>query len=246
MAFDLSQVRKGKNPRPPLIMIYGVHGIGKSSFGSEAPNPIFIPTEDGLGHLDTSSFPLAKSSEDVISAIKVLLKEDHDYKTAVIDSADWLESLLVSEIEQEFDEKQRAFGKDQLLLAESWTEILDGLSRLRNERNMAVIITAHAEIKSYANPDTEPYDRYGPKLAKRSSPLVQEWADCVLFANYPTLIKKDVINGNKDKTRARGISTGERILHTTEAAAFVAKNRFSLPDQLPLSWEAFHSAMSAS
>ena len=61
---------------PPRILIYGPHGIGKTTFGSQAPDPVFIPTEDGLGSIQVTSFPVATKYQDVIDAI-VAITEEH-------------------------------------------------------------------------------------------------------------------------------------------------------------------------
>jgi hypothetical protein len=64
--------------------------------------------------------------------------------------------------------------------------------------------------------------------------LVQEHVDAVLFANYRiTTLKSDAGFGKKV---VRGVSGGDRLLHTVERPAFLAKNRFGLPETLPLSW----------
>lgn len=245
MAFDLASIKRGKNVQAPRIVLYGIHGIGKSTFGAAAPNPIFIRTEDGLGTIDTTYFgDVAKSSGDVLSAITTLYNEEHEFKTVVIDSADWLERLIVSEVEGTYDEKSLAYGKSALLVANDWTGILDGLTALRNDRNMTIILIAHTEIKRFDSPETEPYDRYQPKLQSRSSALLQEWADAVLFANYKTVIKKDDVGFNK--TNARGVSTGQRLIYTSETPAFYAKNRYNLPQSLPFEWQAFSDAITQS
>lgn len=244
MAFDLGSIKKGKSVAAPRIVLYGVHGIGKSTFAAAAPNPIFIRTEDGLGTIDTSSFPVATSSADVFAAVRTLFNDDHDFQTVVLDSADWLENILLQEIEAKHDAKELAYGKGALLLADQWRLVLEGFNALRNDRNMSVILIAHTEIKRFDSPETEPYDRYQPKLQARSSGLVQEWADAVLFANYRTIIKKDDAGFNK--TNNRGISTGERLIHTQESPAYYAKNRYALPSSLPFSWDAFSNAVAAS
>ena len=242
MAFDINSISKGKALKAPRIVLYAGHGIGKSTFASSAPNPIFIQTEDGLGSIDTSSFPLATSSAQVMEAIKTLYTEDHDFKTVVLDSADWLENIMQSEIEAKFDAKDLAYGKGTMILADQWRGVLDGLNALRNDRNMTIIIIAHQEIKRFESPVSEPYDRYQPKLQSRSSAVVQEWADCVFFANYKTIIKKTEGEGfNKD--HVRGISTGERILYTQEQPSHLAKNRFNLPAELKFSWDAFTNSI---
>jgi hypothetical protein len=187
-------------------------------------------------------FPLATSFQDVMDAIASLYKENHAFETVVIDSLDWLEAIIQREIEQKYDAKDLAYGKGSLIAAERWREILDGLNALRNDKGMAVILIAHTTIKRFDSPEVEPYDRYQPKLQERSNAVVREWADAVLFANYKTIVKKDDVGFNQ--TNNRGISTGERLLFTSERPAYMAKNRYNMPESIPLSWDAFAEAIS--
>ena len=242
MAFDLKSIRKNDAMAAPRIMVYGVEGIGKSTFGAGAPNPVYILTEDGLGSLNVDHFPLATSFADVMDAIASLYKDNHAFETVVIDSLDWLEAIIQREIEQKYDAKDLAYGKGSLIAAERWREILDGLNALRNDKGMAVILIAHTTIKRFDSPEVEPYDRYQPKLQERSNAVVREWADAVLFANYKTIVKKDDVGFNQ--TNNRGISTGERLLFTSERPAYMAKNRYNMPESIPLSWDAFAEAIS--
>jgi hypothetical protein len=242
MAFDLSSIQKKAAMQAPRIMLYGVEGIGKTTFAAGAPSPIFLQTEDGLGSIDVPHFPLASSIDDVTSAIAALDAE-HDYSTVVLDSVDWCDQLITSDIEKRHEAKDLAYGKGAVLAAEKWRELLAGFNHLRTARGMVVILIAHSQIKRFDSPETEPFDRYQPKLADRSSSLIREWADAVLFGNYRTVVKNSDVGFNK--TVARGISTGERLLYTSERPAYMAKNRFSLPDSIPMTWDALQSAITA-
>lgn len=237
MAFDLKAISKNSALKAPRIMVYGVEGVGKTTFAAGAPNPIIVPTEDGLGSLEVAHFPLATSTDDIREAIGTLYNEETDYGTVVIDSLDWLENIIWNEIEKKHDAKDLAYGKGALLAANVWREILEGLNALRNDKGMAIILIAHSSIKRFDSPETEPYDRFQPKLQDRSSALIREWCDAVFFANYRTIVKKSDVGFNKEV--ARGISTGERLLYTSERPAFMAKNRYALPDTIALSWDAF-------
>ena len=241
MAFDLKSISRNDNTAPPRLMVYGVEGIGKSTFAAGAPDPIFILTEDGLGSLDVEHFPIATSLDNVMDAIGALYAEDHPYKTVVLDSLDWLEAIIHREMEAKHDAKDLAYGKGAMIAAQQWREVLDGLNALRNDKQMTVILLAHNTIKRFVSPEVEPFDRYQPKLQERSNAVVREWADAVMFANYKTIVKKDDVGFNK--TVARGISSGERMLFTTERPAYMAKNRYNLPDSIPLTWDAFANAI---
>jgi hypothetical protein len=226
-------LRVGKQQVPPRICIYGGHGIGKSTLASQFPNPIFISTEDGIDNLDVTSFPKAQKIDDVVNSIKTLIKEEHNFKTVVIDSVDWLiEPLITSNVENNHDAKDLAYGKGQMMVAEEFREILQGMDVLRTKRNMNVVLIAHAAVVKFEDPRTEPYDRYQPKLANRCNALLQEWADVLAFAAFKVIIKKSDAGFNKDKTR--GVTTGERLLHFVENPAYAAKNRYSCPEEVEM------------
>lgn len=241
MAFNLNSIKKSTGIKAPRVMIYGPHGLGKTTFGAGAPSPIFILTEDGLGRLEVDHFPVATSFDDVVGAISSLYEEDHNFQTVVIDSLDWLDALIWNDINSKHDDKALAFGKGAVIAADYWRNILEGLNALREDKGMAVVLIAHAEIKRFDSPEVEPFDRYRPKLQERSSALVQEWCDAVLFTNFKTIVKKDDVGFNK--TVSRGITTGERLVYTTEKPAYLAKNRYSLPESIPLEWSAFAEAI---
>jgi hypothetical protein len=244
VAFDLKSIKKNNAIAAPRVLVYGVEGIGKSTFAAGAPSPIFIQTEDGLGSLAVDHFPIATKAGDVLDAIAALHEPDHGFQTVVIDSLDWLETLIWRDIEAKYDAKDLAYGKGAMIAAEEWRKVLEGLNSLRNNQGMAVVLIAHCEIKRFDSPETEPYDRYQPKLQARSSALVREWCDAVLFANYRTIVKKAEVGFNKEVSR--GISTGERLLYTSERPAYMAKNRYALPESIGLDWDSFVNAITQS
>jgi hypothetical protein len=226
----------GKQELPPRICIFGGHGIGKSTLASQFPNPIFISTEDGLSSLDVTSFPRAEVVDDVAQNIRTLIKEDHDFRTVVLDSVDWLvEPLIVTDIESKHDAKELAYGKGQMMIAEAFRELLGGFDVLRKKRDMNIVLIAHSNIVRYEDPRSEPYDRYQPKLPNRCNALLQEWVDVLAFAGFRIIVKKSDVGFNNSVTR--GITTGERLLHMVENPAYVAKNRYNCPDTLPMVYD---------
>jgi len=229
-------LKKGKQTVPPRICIYGGHGIGKSTLASKFPEPIFISTEDGIDSLDVTSFPRATKVQDVVENIKTLIKEEHKFKTVVIDSVDWLiEPLIVTNVEASHDVKDLAYGKSQMFVAEEFREILQGLDVLRHKRGMNVVLIAHAAVVKFEDPRTEPYDRYQPKLPNRCNALLQEWADVLAFAAFKVIIKK--ADAGFNATKSRGVTTGERLLHFIENPAFAAKNRYTCPEEIEMTIE---------
>ena len=238
----LGSLISGPQPGPRRLMCYGVPGIGKSSFAAQADAPVFIPTEDGLGEIDCYRFPIATTLTQVLDAITALYQEDHAFRTVVIDSLDWLERLIWTEVCTKRcvpSIEDIPYGKGYAFAIAHWRDVLDGLTALRDERGMTVVLLAHAKVERYENPETDSFDRYAPRLHKTANALIIEWCDEVLFANYKVFTKTTDEGFNRQ--RVQGVGSGERILRTSERPAHIAKNRLGLPDELPLSWAALAS-----
>jgi hypothetical protein len=248
---------RGRSNKPPRVVIYGVGGIGKTTAASEAPNPIFLCTEEGTGALDVARFELEpgrtviQSWVELLDCIEALLTQDHDYQTVVIDSIDFAEPLLWQYVcDNVADEKGRkvesivdyGFMKGERVHAPKFfRELLAGLDALHS-RGIGVILIAHNKIKRFEPPDAQAYDRYQLKLDDAIAALAYDWADVVLFAQQKVHVKTE---GKGFDERTRAIGSGERILYTEERPAWQAKNRYGLPSELPLSWAAFQEAIEA-
>ena len=244
MAISLSQLICDVAPRPPRVLIHGVAGVGKTTFAAAANQPVFIQTEDGLGTLAASHFPLARTFEDVLDAVAALYTERHDFKTLVIDSVDWLEPLVWGKACRNngwASIEDAGYGKGYIAALDLWRQYVDGLNALRNDRGMTVVQIAHTDIKRFDSPEHDPFDRYVIKLHTRAAALLQEHSDIVLFANYRISTVKADVGFNKKVNRAVG--SGERVIYTGERPAFLAKNRYGLPETLPLNWQVFAQAM---
>jgi hypothetical protein len=244
MAISLAQLNRANAPKAPRILIHGVAGVGKTTFAAGANKPVFIQTEDGLGTIDAPSFDLARTFEDVMDSLVALYSEAHDFKTVVVDSVDWLEPLVWAKACKDNNWssiEEPGYGKGYVACLGLWRQYIEGLNALRDAKGMTVIQIAHTDIKRFDSPEHEPYDRYVIKLHTRAAALLQEHSDAVLFANYRiSTVKADV---GFNKTVSRAVGSGERVIHTCERPAFLAKNRYALPDVLPLEWDSFAHAM---
>ncbi len=240
MSTLLEKVLSGVRPAPRRVMLYGVHGIGKTTWGSQAARPVFVQTEDGLGGIECARFPLAETYAQVIEALSALYAEAHDYQTVVIDTLDWLERLIWADVCRKRGVESIediGYAKGYVFALTEWREVLEGLNALRNARGMTVILIAHSQIEHFEDPETDSYDRYAPRLHKHASAIVQEWCDEVLFATYKVHTKQ--VEEGFGRKKSKGIGSGERVVRTTERPAHVAKNRLNLPDELPLDYAAY-------
>jgi len=238
----LSGVTKGPVKRPHFVLLYGVDGVGKSTFGAAAPEPIFLGPEDGLGFLNVAKFPSPNNWTDVLAAVSDLQSEDHPYQSLVLDSLDWLEPLLWQHICAEhqvtsIEEVGGGFGKGFVFAREQWNEFIKRLMRLRAK--MHIVAIAHAQVKVVNDPsEPEPFDQYRLKLNDKAADLWREASDCVFFAKFDIRVTK-----KKGANKARAFGEGARVIYTEHRPAFHAKNRFNLPFQMPLDWDGFIAAV---
>ena len=237
----LAAVRRGRMVMPIRTLLFGVEGVGKTTFGASAPNPIFIGPEDGAGLLEVEHFPQPENWTRVREAVAALTNEPHTYGTAVFDTLDWLEPLLwkhICERDGKRDIEDYGYGKGYVAALDEWRVFINDLERLRAVKRIQIVLLAHSWIRPFKNPEGEDFDRYEMKIHLKAAGLLKEWSDVVLFANYETFAHKD------DKTkRVRGVSTGARLCYTTRTAAYDAKNRFSLPESFALDWGEYEAAL---
>ena len=227
MTSILSTITRGRTLDAPRIILYGMEGIGKSTFAANFPAPIFIQTEDGLGMIDCSKFPLAKSFDEVFKILVALETEPNEFKTIVIDSLDWLERLIWDKVAQDSkvnNIEQIGFGKGYTMALTFWRIVLDHLESLHKQGKI-ILLLAHAVAEDYSDPEVNSLKRFTPRLHKTARSLRAEYVDVILLA-----------------TRAFGAAKGDqnnpRIVRTEASPYQVAKSRFSIPAELPLDADA--------
>jgi hypothetical protein len=206
-----------------------------------------------LDEIDVDKFPLAIKYEEVLAALTDLQRESHDYETVVIDSLDWLERLVFDRLCAEhnatsIEQVAGGYSKGYTLALTYWREIIEHLNTLRNQRGMVVLMIAHSKVERFEDPESSPYDRYSPRLHKHAAALMSEWSDAVLFATRKMRTQSEDAGFNRKRTIAHAIGKGggERILRCVGGPSCVAKNRYGIVEELPLSWAAFVQAISQS
>ena len=248
----LEKIIKGKTPKAPKIMIYGTPGVGKSTFAANAPDAIFIQTEDGLDNIDATKLPLCENYGEVLEQLAALASEEHDFKTLVLDSLTNLERFIWAKVCSDFGVKNiekadGGFARGYKHALDRWKEIVDALTFLNKERNMTIILTAHEGVQEVKDPETETYHRKAPRLHNLAEYMIEEWCDCVFHAKKQFRVQKTEEGfGNKRAiASALGADGGERVIRTIGTAAVVAKNRYNLPEHLPLDFNAFWDGVKA-
>ena len=239
---SLANIRKKAKQKPPRIVLYGGAGIGKTFFAASMNKPIFVLTEDGMGKIEADHFPLATSFEDVLKNLQSLIDNENDYKTLVVDSLDWLEPLIWDKACQDNNFKSIesvGYGKGYVEALKYWRIYLNLLNELR-EKGYTIMQIAHNQIKRFESPEIEAYDRHELKLHRKAADLILEHSDCCFFANFKLGTVQVKGKGGTMTTKA---VAGDRVVYTVEKPAYLAKNRYALPESLPFDWETVRAEM---
>ena len=226
MTFNITS---GPTATAQKVVLYGVEGIGKSTFASQFPNPVFIDTEGSTSNMNVQRLDNPNSWQMLIDEVNYV-KQTKICSTLIIDTADWAETLANQHIIARngiTSIEDLGYGKGYTMVKEEFGKLLNLLSELTDD-GINVVVTAHAELKKKEEPDQMgAYDRYQLKLSRQCAPLLKEWSDMVLFANYETTIVTD------SKTKSKKATGGQRVMFTTHHPAWDAKNRHNLPEKLP-------------
>ena len=254
---DLSCLEKPKT-KPPQITIVAAPGAGKTTLGALFPNPVFIQAEEGTSVFDTwadedkpSVFPQLPraskekkiSTKDVLLAqLRSLATQDHDFKTAVIDTVTSLHNLFEHEVCESYGvdnigEAAGGYGKGYLAVKEMHAEVKSACDYLRNSKGMTVVFLAHIAIQKMKNrPDADEYSVYTLDMHKDSLPVYVNLVDAVLYLRQEEFVKGHATDKKGVTTKlGKIVQTGDRLLVTSGDGkiGFVnAKNRFELDSEL--------------
>lgn len=230
------QITRGKQPGAQKVVLYGPEGIGKSTFGSQFPDPVFIDTEGSTRHLDVARLPKPSSWTMLLEEVKYIRDNPGNCKTLVLDTLDWAEALCtqhVCDTAQKKGVEDFGYGKGYVYVAEEFGRLLNLLDEVI-DRGVNVLGTAHAKMRKFEQPEeTGAYDRWEMKMSKNVAPLVKEWSDALLFANYKIL----TVRSGEDKrtVKAQG---GRRTMYTAHHPCWDAKNRWGLPEEVEFDYSA--------
>lgn len=238
-------VESGRKLGAMISFLYGVEGVGKSTFAKDA-GATFADVEHGTGELDVNRF---NEPEDgwtwvsILSLLRWLATGEHRHRAAALDTVDALESLVWKHVCARDDKKnieEYGYGKGYVAALDEWKVFVAAIERVK-ARGIDVHLLAHAQVKVFKNPEGEDFDRYSPALHEKAAGLLKSRSDVVLFSNFEQFAKKKSASDKMEK--AKGVSTGRRVIYTTRTAAYDAKNRYDLPVSLDFEWAKFIAAV---
>ena len=233
---------KGKTkPKGLRVVIYGVHGIGKTTLAAKLPGVLFLDFEDGTHGLDVDKLAasdLPKSYEGMKGLIAELKRDHQGYERLVIDTADKFEQNLATELAREKKVEDifavNDYGRTIAVHKSGMASVLDALTELAKS-GMDVVVLAHEtsrKVEPLENRETTgTYDHHELKLSKTVSPIFMEWADAVIFCAYKTFL----VSGEKKSDKAH-VEGGKRWCFCAYSNDWDAKTRtgIDLPEDCSL------------
>lgn len=236
----LSQIKRGTADLPPRVLCCGPEGVGKTTFASKAPAPLFIAAEDGLTGMDHLPRFNPAGLDELNSLVDELITAPNGYKNLVVDTTDWIERLICSSVckrDNKTDIEDYGYGKGYVVMEGELVKLLQKFDTLRHRQKMGIVLLSHVQIKTFNDPRGESYDRFEMKGHKRFTGILREWPDANLFCTFE-VFKTKVKGAQREKTIG-----GDRIMHTQWSPAWDAKNRLNLPETLPMEWDEFQAAV---
>lgn len=230
--------------QPPRIVLYASPGVGKTTFGSNAPNPIFVTTEDGARGIKGLKSLKSTTWEGFLAQVRQVAEENHDHETLVIDTLNGATDLCNKHIcdtifggswateEGGFLSYGRGYGAS----AEELRRLLILIDKCR-DRGMTVLMLAHTGLINVKHPMQEDFQRFGPAMQKDLWAVFSRHCDIIMRADYEYAVSAK--KGKRNKA-----STGRtRILYCAGSAAEEGKTRcgFELPERMELSYDVFAS-----
>jgi hypothetical protein len=242
--FDLSKPNLGRDADAPYTVLHGQPGIGKTTFAVAPPGTIVADIERGIPGRNKAvpRFEISAAAE-LIAFLTQLRTENHPYCHVVIDTASRLninmvndvcreQNWLLSDGRNDMGEKGfGAYGRGEKVLSERWAEITHHILQLKQERNIAITVTAHTRIAKIRPPDKEEYTKYDIQLPAGAIEVVTQSADVVGFFTYPFTVVKDE---KKQQAPGKAIGTDDVRLMLTNKPTHNAKNRFGMPPYITI------------
>jgi hypothetical protein len=249
----VSNAEESRTDGPVRFAMHSIPGFGKTTLIAHFPRVVFLAHEDQNVPRDLpfkvkilSGF---RDWEDVLDTVDSLTDDPHDYLTLAIDTVDWMEPLIHEYVcrrdsgrKTEMNPAQLelksiedyGFQKGYIVAEEEFRRLVWRLDILQARRGMHVAMAMHSHVKNFKNPGGSDYDRWIPKVHPRIAQVVVEWSETMLFGYFEANVSKEPDEKKKLGARAKGSSTGRRLLGTQWNAQFDAKNRIRLPAEVVL------------
>ena len=239
----MKTVIRQPTPKTAKLIIYGEAGVGKTTIAANA-NAFLIDCEGGAENIvGLVRTPYLQSWSAIKAWLDELLITDLSGVSAIaIDTLDWMVHRIVEYVVCDLDGKNSGadnldaitntlgcshggfFKAREIVQNIVFRQLLPALNKI-SAKGITIILLAHASNQILKNPDGSDERIAAPSIPGWLSPVFIEWADAVLYAH-------------KD-------NDGNRNFTTSKTSKFFAKNRYSMPEIMPMNWRVIEDAINA-
>ena len=223
-------------------VLYGQEGVGKSSLAANIPGIVFIDCEGSTTKMNVRRLPSPTSWAMLCDEMEYIRENAaaKGYRAVAIDTFDWAEALALQAICIE----HKVNGIEGLNYGKGWQYECELIGKFLNSTDrlikagIHVILICHAISRKTTLPEEiDEFDHWelklGNKTTNKIAPLLKEWSDMTLFLAFKTQIM-----AADDKGKVHKATSVQRVMYATKSAWWDAKNRFGLPDMMPLDYSA--------
>ena len=219
-------------------IIYGVPGVGKTTFAAQFPAPYILDLERGAERYDV---PHNSDIETFSEFRQVLATLPPGTGTVIIDTFDELEKMIVQHVmnRENVDSLNKiggGYGRGWLAVYEQFGQVISDLDRIRIKQGMNIVLVGHSTIKHFEPADSAGYDRYTFACYEKNNDMLRRWSDITLFARFDSIVVED---GQNAKVK----SNGKRVAYTVSNPCWDAKSRWKLPEKIPFEFSAIASIL---
>ena len=219
-------------------IIYGVPGVGKTTFAAQFPAPYILDLERGAERYEV---PHNSDIETFSEFRQVLAALPPGTGTVIIDTFDELEKMIVQHVmnRENVDSLNKiggGYGRGWLAVYEQFGQVISDLDRIRIKQGMNIVLVGHSTIKHFEPADSAGYDRYTFACYEKNNDMLRRWSDITLFARFDSIVVED---GQNAKVK----SNGKRVAYTVSNPCWDAKSRWKLPEKIPFEFSAIASIL---
>jgi hypothetical protein len=223
-------------PNPaPINLFYGEEGSGKTTLMAKLKGTVAILLERGLPRgVSVDAIEGVKTFEDLMATLQSVHADPLGYQNLGLDTIDVLETLVIQHVCAKNSWKsieQPPYGRGRVECDEPWRRFLRAISAIRDRHGMSITMICHATIERVDDPRVPTYTSYQPRLHKRARGLVMDACDGIFFLSDDL---HTVVEGDGFRERVRAHASPQRFIFTERRPAFAAKNRFNMPNKIPL------------
>jgi DNA polymerase III delta prime subunit len=235
MAINLAELQK-TTQHPPIIILYGPEGTGKSTTANRFPATYWLNAESSTHDFEAYEEQVPKTYTELLDHLEALAEQPHNFRTLIIDTLDKVEIMMTAHLcarNNWTNITDPAYGKGYAERSAEFQHFWSLIKDINERRGMAIILIAHSQIVKVEDPILPAYDKHTLQLYKTENAFIRREADLIGYCMIETYTQ------SSDGTRNLATTAGKHVIKVRPHPAYDAKTRkAAMPDELDMSADA--------